>query len=76
MGADGTVSANKNTIKIIGEETAFDVKDILYMTGKKSGSKTVSHLRLVPEKNSCDYLVSAANLLDAINLALLLNWTF
>ena len=54
LGADGTVGANKNSIKIIGEETDFYAQGYFVYDSKKSGSTTVSHLRfghsvLLPE---------------------------
>ena len=45
LGADGTVSANKNTIKIIGEVTNYHVQGYFVYDSKKSGSLTISHLR-------------------------------
>lgn len=61
LGADGTVSANKNSIKIIGEETDFDVQGYFVYDSKKSGSRTVSHLRFGPEKIRSTYLIKKAN---------------
>jgi pyruvate-ferredoxin/flavodoxin oxidoreductase len=45
LGADGTVGANKNSIKIIGEDTDFFAQGYFVYDSKKSGSQTVSHLR-------------------------------
>jgi pyruvate-ferredoxin/flavodoxin oxidoreductase len=61
LGSDGTVGANKNTIKIIGEETNLYVQGYFVYDSKKSGSKTVSHLRFSPEPISAPYLVVAAD---------------
>ena len=48
LGADGTVSANKNSIKIIGEETPNYAQGYFVYDSKKSGAMTVSHLRFGP----------------------------
>ena len=61
LGADGTVGANKNTIKIIGEETDNFVQAYFVYDAKKSGSKTVSHLRFSPKPIHSAYLVESAN---------------
>lgn len=61
LGADGTVSANKNTVKIIGEETDFNVQAYFLYDAKKSGSKTVSHLRFSKDKIRSEYLIDSAN---------------
>ena len=61
LGADGTVSANKNTIKIIGEETNFYAQGYFVYDAKKTGSRTVSHLRFGPKKIHATYLIKRAN---------------
>jgi pyruvate-ferredoxin/flavodoxin oxidoreductase len=61
LGADGTVGANKNSIKIIGEETENYAQGYFVYDSKKSGSMTVSHLRFGPEPIRSAYLVSKAN---------------
>jgi pyruvate-ferredoxin/flavodoxin oxidoreductase len=61
LGADGTVGANKNSIKIIGEETSNYAQGYFVYDSKKSGSMTVSHLRFGPEPIRSTYLVSKAN---------------
>ncbi|MBN2689527.1 MAG: pyruvate:ferredoxin (flavodoxin) oxidoreductase [Gammaproteobacteria bacterium] len=61
LGADGTVSANKNTVKIIGSETENFVQAYFVYDAKKSGSKTVSHLRFSPEPIKSAYLITNAN---------------
>ena len=61
LGADGTVGANKNTIKIIGEDPAFHAQGYFVYDSKKSGSQTISHLRFGPEPIRSSYLVQSAN---------------
>ena len=61
LGADGTVGANKNTIKIIGEDPAFHAQGYFVYDSKKSGSQTISHLRFGPDPISSSYLVQSAN---------------
>jgi pyruvate-ferredoxin/flavodoxin oxidoreductase len=61
LGADGTVSANKNTIKIIGEETENYAQGYFVYDSKKSGAMTVSHLRFGPRPIRSTYLVRSAN---------------
>jgi pyruvate-ferredoxin/flavodoxin oxidoreductase len=61
LGADGTVGANKNSIKIIGEETANYAQGYFVYDSKKSGSVTISHLRFGPNPIRAPYLVGQAN---------------
>ena len=61
LGSDGTVGANKNTIKIVGEETDLYVQGYFVYDSKKAGSKTVSHLRFSAELISAPYLITAAD---------------
>jgi pyruvate-ferredoxin/flavodoxin oxidoreductase len=61
LGADGTVGANKNSIKIIGEETAFHAQGFFVYDSKKSGSQTTSHLRFGPDPIRSTYLIQSAN---------------
>ena len=61
LGADGTVGANKNSIKIIGEETSNYAQGYFVYDSKKSGSMTVSHLRFGPQPIRSTYLISRAN---------------
>lgn len=61
LGADGTVGANKNSIKIIGEETDNYAQGYFVYDSKKSGSVTVSHLRFGPHPIHSTYLISSAN---------------
>jgi pyruvate-ferredoxin/flavodoxin oxidoreductase len=61
LGADGTVGANKNSIKIIGENTDNNAQGYFVYDSKKSGAVTVSHLRFGPKPIRSTYLVSKAN---------------
>ncbi len=61
LGADGTVSANKNSIKIIGDTTDNFVQGYFVYDSKKSGSLTVSHLRFGKKPILSTYLVNSAN---------------
>ncbi len=61
LGSDGTVGANKNTIKIIGEETALNVQGYFVYDSKKSGAVTTSHLRFSKQPIRSTYLISRAN---------------
>jgi pyruvate-ferredoxin/flavodoxin oxidoreductase len=61
LGADGTVSANKNAIKIIGENTPKHVQGYFVYDSKKSGSLTVSHLRFGNHSVRSPYLIQSAN---------------
>ncbi len=57
LGADGTVSANKNSIKIVGEATALQAQGYFVYDSKKSGAVTVSHLRFGSAEIRSTYLV-------------------
>ncbi len=61
LGADGTVGANKNSIKIIGENTENYGQGYFVYDSKKSGAVTVSHLRFGPQPIRSTYLISKAN---------------
>jgi pyruvate-ferredoxin/flavodoxin oxidoreductase len=61
LGADGTVGANKNSIKIIGENTPNNAQGYFVYDSKKSGAMTVSHLRFGPDLIRSTYLVNKAN---------------
>ncbi|OIO75389.1 MAG: pyruvate:ferredoxin (flavodoxin) oxidoreductase [Zetaproteobacteria bacterium CG1_02_53_45] len=61
LGSDGTVSANKNSIKIIGENTPLHCQGYFVYDSKKAGSQTVSHLRFGPDPIRAPYLVDSAN---------------
>ncbi len=61
LGADGTVGANKNSIKIIGEETDNYAQGYFVYDSKKSGAVTVSHLRFGPKPIQSTYLINKAD---------------
>jgi len=61
LGADGTVGANKNSIKIIGEETENYAQGYFVYDSKKSGAITTSHLRFGPKPLHSSYLITKAN---------------
>ncbi len=61
LGADGTVGANKNSIKIIGEETDNHAQGFFVYDSKKSGAITISHLRFGPQPIQAPYLIDNAN---------------
>jgi pyruvate-ferredoxin/flavodoxin oxidoreductase len=61
LGADGTVGANKNSIKIIGEDTPNYAQGYFVYDSKKSGTLTTSHLRFGPRPIRSAYLVTRAN---------------
>ncbi len=61
LGADGTVGANKNSIKIIGEETDNYAQGYFVYDSKKSGGRTTSHLRFGPRDIRAPYLINRAN---------------
>ncbi|MEI6829704.1 MAG: pyruvate:ferredoxin (flavodoxin) oxidoreductase [Synechococcaceae cyanobacterium ELA445] len=63
LGSDGTVGANKNAIKIIGEATGQQVQGYFVYDSKKSGSVTVSHLRCGPGPIRSSYLIRRAQLI-------------
>ncbi|MCP4978837.1 MAG: pyruvate:ferredoxin (flavodoxin) oxidoreductase, partial [Maribacter sp.] len=61
LGSDGTVGANKNSIKIIGETTDNYVQGYFVYDSKKAGAQTISHLRFGPEPIYSTYLIHKAN---------------
>ncbi len=61
LGSDGTVGANKNSIKIIGEETSNFAQGYFVYDSKKAGAVTISHLRFGPNQIRSSYLVRQAN---------------
>lgn len=61
LGADGTVGANKNSIKIIGEHTDMHAQGYFVYDSKKSGAKTVSHLRFGQNPIRAPYLIRKAD---------------
>ncbi len=61
LGSDGTVSANKASVKIIGESTPLHAQGYFVYDSKKSGARTVSHLRVSPQPISSTYLIDQAD---------------
>ena len=61
MGSDGTVGANKNSIKIIGDHTKLRVQAYFQYDSKKSGGVTISHLRFGKDHIRSSYYVSRAD---------------
>jgi len=61
LGSDGTVGANKNSIKIIGETTNNYVQGYFVYDSKKAGAQTISHLRFGPEPIHSTYLIHEAD---------------
>ncbi len=61
LGSDGTVSANKNSIKIIGEETDYYAQGYFVYDSKKAGAITISHLRFGPKPLHSSYLITQAS---------------
>ena len=61
LGADGTVGANKNSIKIIGEETENFAQGYFVYDSKKAGAMTISHLRFGPRPIHSTYLINKAS---------------
>jgi len=74
LGSDGTVGANKNTIKIIGEETDNYAQGYFVYDSKKSGSTTVSHVRFGPNPIKSTYLIQKANFVACHQFTLLDNF--
>lgn len=71
LGSDGTVGANKNSIKIIGEETENNTQGYFVYDSKKAGAVTISHLRFGKKKIRSPYLISKANFLACHNFSFL-----
>jgi pyruvate-ferredoxin/flavodoxin oxidoreductase len=67
LGSDGTVGANKNTIKIIGTETDNSAQGYFVYDSKKSGSMTVSHLRFGKNQVVAPYLINKASFVACHN---------
>ena len=63
LGSDGTVGANKNTLKIVGEATGLNGQGYFVYDSKKAGSVTVSHLRFSPRPIQASHLIEQAQLL-------------
>jgi len=71
LGSDGTVGANKNSIKIIGEETDNNTQGYFVYDSKKAGAVTISHLRFGKKPLRSPYLISEANFLACHNFSFL-----
>ncbi|MDX2109238.1 MAG: pyruvate:ferredoxin (flavodoxin) oxidoreductase [Verrucomicrobiota bacterium] len=71
LGSDGTVGANKNSIKIIGDETDFYAQAYFVYDSKKSGSVTISHLRFGPDPIKAPYLIYNAQFVACHQFTLL-----
>ena len=71
LGSDGTVGANKNTIKIIGTETDNNAQGYFVYDSKKSGSITTSHLRFGKSEIHAPYLINKANFIACHNFTFL-----
>ena len=71
LGSDGTVGANKNTIKILGAEENLNAQGYFVYDSKKSGSQTVSHLRFGPQPIRAPYLVRQAGFVGCHHFGLL-----
>ncbi|MFH1460177.1 MAG: pyruvate:ferredoxin (flavodoxin) oxidoreductase [Candidatus Omnitrophota bacterium] len=71
LGADGTVGANKNSIKIISELTNNNVQGFFVYDSKKAGSQTVSHLRFGKNPITSTYLIQKANFIACHNFSFL-----
>lgn len=69
LGADGTVGANKNSIKIIGKATDNYAQGYFYYDSKKSGTLTTSHLRFGPTPIRSTYLIKKANFVACHNFS-------
>ncbi|AXE39930.1 pyruvate:ferredoxin (flavodoxin) oxidoreductase [Acidipropionibacterium virtanenii] len=71
MGSDGTVGANKNTIKILGSEPGTYAQGYFEYDSRKSGSRTTSHLRFGPEPIESPYFVDQADFIGVHNFNIL-----
>ena len=71
LGSDGTVGANKNTIKILGSREGTFAQGYFVYDSKKSGSRTVSHLRFGPAPIRAPYLVSQASFVGCHHMSIL-----
>jgi len=71
LGSDGTVGANKNSIKIIGSETPNFAQGYFVYDSKKSGSMTTSHLRFGPKPIHSTYLITQASFVACHNFSFL-----
>jgi len=71
LGSDGTVGANKNSIKIIGDQTDNFAQGYFVYDSKKSGSMTTSHLRFGPNPIRSTYLITRASFIASHNFSFL-----
>jgi pyruvate-ferredoxin/flavodoxin oxidoreductase len=71
LGSDGTVGANKNTIKILGDAADLQAQGYFVYDSKKSGGQTVSHLRFGPHSIRAPYLISAASFVGCHKFSLI-----
>ncbi len=71
LGSDGTVGANKNSVKIVGERTDRYAQGYFVYDSKKSGSMTESHLRFAPEPIRSTYLIDSADFVGCHQWSLL-----
>ena len=71
LGSDGTVGANKNSIKIIGDNTDLNAQAYFQYDSKKSGGVTISHLRFGPEPIRSSYYVTASDFVACHNASYL-----
>lgn len=69
LGSDGTVGANKNSIKIIGSNTDLNAQGYFEYDSKKSGSATISHLRFGKDSTNAPYLITNANFIACHNVS-------
>jgi len=61
LGSDGTVGANKNSVKIVGENTSLNAQGYFVYDSRKAGALTISHLRFSPRPIKGSYLIGKAN---------------
>ena len=71
LGSDGTVGANKNSIKIIGDSTDNEVQAYFVYDSKKAGSMTTSHLRFGKDKIRAPYLITSSDFVACHNFSFL-----
>ncbi|MFN0156207.1 MAG: pyruvate:ferredoxin (flavodoxin) oxidoreductase [Gaiella sp.] len=71
LGADGTVGANRNSIKIIGDRAGLNAQAYFVLDSKKSGSSTISHLRFGPDPIRSSYLIRRAGFVACHQFGLL-----
>jgi len=74
LGSDGTVGANRNSIKIIGEDTDGYAQGYFVYDSRKSGAVTVSHLRFGPDPIRSSYLINQANFVACHQTVFLEKW--